>query len=225
MEKTTYPTGKKIILFGHQNLQNSIFIGYLHQRVGVECQLINQPIWQDAWSKENRHILALIDADLTRSDLLQQLLVEILESAPNTQVAFFGVRPNHAVEKLITWPIVTGLFYSDSSQQQLSKGIQALFEGEYWLPRHLVAHYLQRTRQKPRFCTSPDIVLTKREEQILRLTATGATNTEIAANLSVSMHTVKTHIYNLFKKIGVANRVQAVNWAKDYLAGIGEFTS
>lgn len=31
------------------------------------------------------------------------------------------------------------------------------------------------------------------------------------------MHTVKTHIYNLFKKIGVANRIQAVNWAKEYM--------
>lgn len=59
--------------------------------------------------------------------------------------------------------------------------------------------------------------LTKREVQILQLTATGATNTEIAEQLNVSMHTVKTHIYNLFKKIGVANRMQAVNWAQDHL--------
>jgi ATP/maltotriose-dependent transcriptional regulator MalT len=35
----------------------------------------------------------------------------------------------------------------------------------------------------------------------------------------VSMHTVKTHIYNLFKKIDVSNRIQAVNWAKDNLEG------
>jgi len=31
------------------------------------------------------------------------------------------------------------------------------------------------------------------------------------------MHTVKTHIYNLFKKIGAGNRIQAVNWAKEYM--------
>ena len=60
-------------------------------------------------------------------------------------------------------------------------------------------------------------LLTRREKQILSLTATGATNTEIANNLNVSMHTVKTHIYNLFKKIDVSNRIQAVNWAKENL--------
>ena len=58
-------------------------------------------------------------------------------------------------------------------------------------------------------------ILTRREKQILRLTATGATNAEVAEELNVSMHTVKTHVYNLFRKIGVTNRIQAVNWAKE----------
>ena len=37
----------------------------------------------------------------------------------------------------------------------------------------------------------------------------------MAEELNVSMHTVKTHVYNLFRKIGVTNRIQAVNWAKE----------
>jgi LuxR family transcriptional regulator of csgAB operon len=97
------------------------------------------------------------------------------------------------------------------------KGITAIFEGEFWLSRKLIASYLERTRSKPRKVTASAHVLTRREKQILRLTATGATNTEIAEQLNVSMHTVKTHIYNLFKKINVSNRIQAVNWAKDNL--------
>ena len=65
-------------------------------------------------------------------------------------------------------------------------------------------------------CALP--IFTKREKQILRLTATGVTNTEIGEVLSVSTHTVKTHVYNLFKKIGVNNRIQAVNWAKEHMS-------
>ena len=100
------------------------------------------------------------------------------------------------------------------------KGITGIFEGEFWLSRRLMAQYLERTRSKPRKVTHNANLLTRREKQILNLTATGATNTEIAAHLNVSMHTVKTHIYNLFKKIDVSNRIQAVNWAKDNLEGL-----
>src|SRR5690554_8163186 len=100
--------------------------------------------------------------------------------------------------------MVNGLFYQDATQQQLCKGIEGLFAGEYWLSRQLVADYLYRTRKKPKPKMPMKAELTKREVQILQLTATGATNTEIAEQLNVSMHTVKTHIYNLFKKIGVA---------------------
>ena len=111
--------------------------------------------------------------------------------------------------------MVNGLFYRETSQQQLCKGIVGIFEGEYWLPRNLMGLYMARHRQRPRRLTAFAGLLTKREKQILQLTATGATNTEIAEALNVSMHTVKTHIYNLFKKIGVSNRIQAVNWAQE----------
>lgn len=44
----------------------------------------------------------------------------------------------------------------------------------------------------------------------------GASNIDIANALFVSENTVKTHLYNVFKKINVKNRLQAMMWAKGY---------
>ena len=45
------------------------------------------------------------------------------------------------------------------------------------------------------------------------LVSAGAKNEQIAEELHISPNTVKTHIYNIFKKIGVPNRLQAALWA------------
>lgn len=56
--------------------------------------------------------------------------------------------------------------------------------------------------------------LSKRELEILSLLARGHSNQEIAAKLFVSLSTVKTHIQNLFEKLDVKRRIQAVEKAK-----------
>jgi DNA-binding NarL/FixJ family response regulator len=47
----------------------------------------------------------------------------------------------------------------------------------------------------------------------MTLLAAGATNEEIADKLCVSLNTVKTHLYNTFRKIGVQTRLKAALWA------------
>ncbi len=56
-------------------------------------------------------------------------------------------------------------------------------------------------------------ILTPRQIEILALVAVGATNEQIADKLCISPQTVKSHLYNIFKKINVPNRVQAALWA------------
>ena len=56
--------------------------------------------------------------------------------------------------------------------------------------------------------------LSKRELEILNLMAQGHSNREIAAKIFVSLSTVKTHIQNLFEKLDVKRRIQAVEKAK-----------
>jgi DNA-binding NarL/FixJ family response regulator len=62
-------------------------------------------------------------------------------------------------------------------------------------------------------CDSPEH-WTPRELEVLALIASGCSNDEIAAQLVVSTSTVKTHINNLYRKLGVSNRVQAAAQAR-----------
>ena len=58
--------------------------------------------------------------------------------------------------------------------------------------------------------------LTEREREVLRELARGSTNKQIAEELCISLATVKSHIINLYGKLGVNNRVAAVNRGEMY---------
>ena len=60
-------------------------------------------------------------------------------------------------------------------------------------------------------------VLSTREREVLQMIADGASNDAIAVNLCVSIHTVRSHVYRIFKKIEVSNRQQASLWAAQHL--------
>ncbi len=58
--------------------------------------------------------------------------------------------------------------------------------------------------------------LTNREVEVLRLIATGATNREVADSLVISEGTVKNHLSNIFSRLGLRDRTQAVMYAREH---------
>jgi DNA-binding NarL/FixJ family response regulator len=62
----------------------------------------------------------------------------------------------------------------------------------------------------------PDLPLTAREIEVLRLVAAGATNREIAAHLYLSEGTVKNHVSRILTRLGLRDRTQAAVYAKDH---------
>ncbi|MFM6940711.1 MAG: response regulator transcription factor [Candidatus Planktophila sp.] len=71
-----------------------------------------------------------------------------------------------------------------------------------------------RIRERGAAMTSAQRALTKREQEILRQLSTGRTLTVIAAELHISQNTMKTHLKNLYKKLGAEGRHDAVEKAK-----------
>jgi DNA-binding NarL/FixJ family response regulator len=106
----------------------------------------------------------------------------------------------------------SGFLLKDAPEDQLISAIRTVAEGGALLAptvtRRLLEHY---ARHSPASSTS-DLLeeLTPREIDVFRLVARGRSNAEIAQELWMSEHTVKTHVAHLLSKLRVRDRVQAV---------------
>ena len=61
-----------------------------------------------------------------------------------------------------------------------------------------------------------DIKLSKRQKQLILMLDRGLSNRDIAAELSISEHTVKVHLWRLFRRLGVKSRTQTVHFARTH---------
>ncbi|NUR59289.1 MAG: response regulator transcription factor [Catenulispora sp.] len=101
-----------------------------------------------------------------------------------------------------------GYLTKESGRAEIARAIEAAACGQSVLGGGVTATLLAAAVDVPAAAE-----LTPREAEVLRLIARGRSNAEIAEELFVSAATVKTHINNLFAKIGVRDRSQAVRYA------------
>jgi NarL family two-component system response regulator LiaR len=107
-----------------------------------------------------------------------------------------------------------GYLLKDSSPSTLLQAIRDVYRGETSL-HPLIARKLVQEIRKPEEAEQPltEEPLTGRELEVLSLLARGWTNPEIATELVISEHTVRTHVGNILSKLHLANRTQAALYA------------
>ncbi len=111
-----------------------------------------------------------------------------------------------------------GYVLKGAAHPQVVRAIQAVSEGEV-IVGPSVARYMQRFFETPPATMAIFPGLTPREHEVLDLVARGRSNADIARSLSVSGKTVRNHVSNLFAKLRVADRAQAIVRART--AGLG----
>jgi DNA-binding NarL/FixJ family response regulator len=113
-----------------------------------------------------------------------------------------------------------GYLLKDADQEELVRAIKSIGRGEAIFSPAIaqrLIHYFALPRPSLAELAFPD--LTERERELLQLMAIGLSNAEIAARLVLSLKTVQNHVSNIFSKLQVADRAQAIVRARD--AGMG----
>lgn len=205
----------RIILLGRNIIQNALLCEFLQSELGWECTLLDElPTTHEKNSKEQT--LFLFDVSSYPWNKLIDFLNNSKSPAESACIGFLNMQEDDAYDYLLEQEGLKGIFFEDTTQEQLVKGIKTIFKGECWFSRKMMARYLESHRHEgvKQSCVVK-ARLTKKEQEILKYIAQGDTNEAISKRLSVSVHTIKTHVYNIFRKIGVNNRIQAVKWMSE----------
>jgi DNA-binding NarL/FixJ family response regulator len=209
------PSEKIVYIIGPRRLQNQIVARCLEREIGLRC-VVGADISQvpsDGVDGAQPSAVLLDCQGTDPQELLTQLKSYSGNKASGYPLVLFNARAELGVEERCVLEGIEGFFYEQDSIDRFFKGVVAVLNGEMWLSRRLMTKCIREGRAQGNIAKTKSSALSPRQMEILALVAVGCSNDEIADKLCISTHTVKVHLYNIYKKIDVPNRLQAALWA------------
>jgi DNA-binding NarL/FixJ family response regulator len=106
-----------------------------------------------------------------------------------------------------------GIVCRNSPFEVLSKCLEKVHEGQIWASSDELCMILEAfvsSLPTPGLNPRNTVLLTRREDQVIDLVCQGLSNRQISGELNMSTHTVKNHLFRIYEKLGVSNRVELV---------------
>jgi DNA-binding NarL/FixJ family response regulator len=160
-------------------------------------------------------LAAKTDIDVILMDLSMPVLdgVEatrrVLQAKPDTRVVVLSSFSEQTRVREAIAAGATGYVLKDCSPDELLAAVRSAAAGHAPLDPRVAGALLPAAH-------APD-VLTDRETEVLRLATKGMANKQIARALGITERTVKVHLGNVFRRIGVSDRTSAAMWAREHL--------
>src|SRR6266542_3569186 len=132
---------------------------------------------------------------------------QVLSLSPETKVILFTVEESRTALADAMRAGVSGYLLKDVSASELIQAAKLAMEGKAVIHPTLTRAFIEEAQYVDHRTDTP---LSRRESQILQKVAYGATTKEVAHDLGISPHTVKTHLERIFEKLGANDRAQAV---------------
>jgi two-component system NarL family response regulator len=144
----------------------------------------------------------LLDLQMDRSafaeigSLAQRVGVIVVTATERVQDALAAIRAG-----------ARGLVFKRFAIETLMRAVEAVMQGHVWFPPEIQAEITARLREPT------EVSLTQREREIVHHVALGLRNSEVAERLGITEVTVKSHLNNVFQKLGLRDRVQLTLYA------------
>lgn len=167
---------------------------------------------------------ALRSIDTLKPDLVLMDVHMPVMDGPTTVKA---VLARYSATRIVAWTVsesgddllrmmqagCVGYVLKDVGPTELHRALLAALRSESPVPRRMIPDVLRRVAQTTPLSTQTKASLTSREMQVLRAIAKGHTTKRIGRDLNLAEPSVETHLRNIYKKLGVNNRGEAVSSA------------
>jgi len=134
----------------------------------------------------------------------------VLAALPSTRVVVLTTFADQDRVRRALAAGAVGYQLKDAEPETLRDAVRAAAEGNVPLDPRVAGALL------PRVSRAADL-LSSREREVLQLVTEGLANKQIAQTLSIAERTVKAHLGNIYRNIGVVDRTSAAMWARDNL--------
>jgi len=167
---------------------------------------------------------ALMAMDSLKPDLVLMDVHMPVMDGPSTAKALLAKYP---ATKIVAWTVsessddllrmmragCAGYVLKDVGPSELQRALLSAMRSESPVPRRMIQEVLRRVAESSPLAAPATVTLTSREMQVLRAVAKGHTTKRLAKDLGLAVPSVETHLQNIFKKLGAANRCEAVSTA------------
>jgi DNA-binding NarL/FixJ family response regulator len=148
----------------------------------------------------------LQDGALTGLQVLREL--RTLQTSPRVIMLLDDDQSELVIDSFLNG--ARGIFCRTEMPPQLRKCIHCVYTGQIWANNAKLERIVNAVMRVPAPMLAKVVALSKREEEIARLVASGFSNCEIAQRLSLSRHTVKNYLFRVYEKLGISTRIELV---------------
>lgn len=157
--------------------------------------------------------IILLDINMPMMDGLETTQ-NLKKRRPGTKIIILTMYNDSSLVKKLVSLGVDGYLLKNCTKQTMLDAIECVMSGKPYYDKEITETILNRYQQNTETSAGP-VLLSQRELQIIRLIALGNTTVEIAKNLNLSPHTVKTHRRNVNQKLDLHSPAALVQYAYD----------
>jgi len=159
--------------------------------------------------------LAVLDVDLPRRDGLR-VVRRIIEAGSETKLVLFTADADDDALLEAVRLGVRGVLLKSIAPPVIAQCVRQVHAGGYWLEKDMTTTALRKMVRREAAARQLSAAgLTPREMEIARLAGQGLQNLAIGAKLRISPSTVKIHLHQIYRKLGLSGRIALMVWARE----------